>query len=343
MNNLLNNLLVELHGFSFSRGTPDPRFVSATITTTEVPGTIDVTIVGNHTILNVSSRTSQRLFLHSWKDGRVSQLRDAPIRAWSLCCAVLSHDTIVLVKNDSAMLEVCRIVQEPDDDTPSLRTLVRLGLPPLTSGTRISYSYCIPEQMPVYSDVPPFVVEGRPPRGHPFHNLPEERIVVIAFSIGFSNHLAIRSFTIVTHPRTLMAHATTTPPKVNFIPWEDWGPSGTACFERHVNSLSDACVGERLAMISNGSLSLFDFNPMRVQNAMREVGHPSQNAVYSVVKDRAVIPRGRLFAIDVVSELPYISVLIPAPSNWESLHNYEEGLAGFSKDDQGARLNIYTT
>jgi len=96
-------------------------------------------------------------------------------------------------------------------------------------------------------------------------------------------------------------------------------------------------------MISNGSLSLFDFNPMRVQNAMREVGHPSQNAVYSVVKDRAVIPRGRLFAIDVVSELPYISVLIPAPSNWESLHNYEEGLAGFSKDDQGARLNIYTT
>ncbi|KAI0284894.1 hypothetical protein BC826DRAFT_1109452 [Russula brevipes] len=223
-----------------------------------------------------------------------------------------------------------------------LRTLVRLGLPPLASESHISVSYCAPEQMPVYSGAPSFVFEGRPPRRHPFHSSPEERIVTFGLSIGLSDHFGIQSFTIVTRPRTLIALATTAVPEVKFIPWEDWGPSGTACFERHIDSLSDACMGERLAMISNfdRSLSLFDFNTMRVQNAMREVGHPSQNAVYPVVRDRAVIRRGRVFAIDVVSELPYISVLIPAPSNWESLQNYEERLAGLSKDVRGQTISL---
>jgi hypothetical protein len=73
----MNDLLVELHGFSFSRGTPHPRFVSATIMTTEVPGSVDVTIVGNHTVINVASSTTVSLFLHSRKDGRVSQVRNS--------------------------------------------------------------------------------------------------------------------------------------------------------------------------------------------------------------------------------------------------------------------------
>ncbi|KAI0284898.1 hypothetical protein BC826DRAFT_973137 [Russula brevipes] len=311
----MNNLLVELHGFSFSRGSPHPRFVSATIATTEVPG------------------TTMSLFLHSWKDGRVSQLRHPSKRAWWWCCAVLSHDTFALVENDSATLEVCRI-EEPDSDTPSLRTLVHLGLPPLASWARISSSYCISEQMPVYSGAPSFVVEGRPPRRHPFHSSPEERIIAIAFRVKPYDDIGTRAFAIVTHLRTLVAHATTTLPQGNFIPWKDWGPSGAACFERHTASLSDlsdACVvGERLATLSPGELSIFDFNPTRVQNTIRKAGHPSQDAVYSVVKDRVLIPREELFKIDVVSELPYVSVTVPRPSHWWRIHNYEEVLAGSS-------------
>jgi hypothetical protein len=141
----------------------------------------------------------------------------------------------------------------------------------------------------------------------------------------------------VTHLRTLIAHATTTLPEVNLIPWKDWGPSGTACFERRIY---DGCVGERLATISGGSLTLFDFNFTRVQNAMRKAGHPSQNAVHSVVKDRVVIPRGGIFETDVVSELPYISVVIPMPFNWEDLCNYEEGLAGLSTDVRGQTFSL---
>jgi hypothetical protein len=189
--------------------------------------------------------------------------------------------------------------------------------------------------MAVYSDTPSFVVEGlgRPPRRYPFHSSPEERIVAIGFSVVINNY-DIQSFTIVAHHRTLMAHATTTLPEANFIPWEDWGPSGTACFE-HTNIPNAACVGERWATISGGSLSVFDFNSTRVQNVIREVGHTSQSAVRLVVKDRVVIPRGYTFEIDVVSELPYISILIPTPFNWEGLRNYEEGLAGFSMDVRG--------
>ncbi|KAI0285578.1 hypothetical protein BC826DRAFT_1189625 [Russula brevipes] len=293
-----DNSLIEIHGFSFSQGTPHPRFVSATITTAKNPESVYVTIIGNHTILHASLRKSQRLFLHSWKDGRVSQLRDAPQRTWSKYCAVLSHDTIALLEDFTATLEVCRIVQESDRDTPSLRTLI-----------------------PVHSDTHSFVVgvPGRPPRRHPFHNSAEERIIAIAFHIGLSDH-----FTIVTH---------------------DWGPSGTACFDRHINITGGVCAGERLATISDRSLSLFDFNSARVQNAIREVGRPSQNAAHSVVKDRVVIPRGESFEMDVVSELPYISVVIPTPRNWKSLRNYEEGLVGFSNDIHGEardHVNIYT-
>ncbi|KAI0284892.1 hypothetical protein BC826DRAFT_130352 [Russula brevipes] len=340
----LHSTLIELHGFSFSRGTPDPRFVSATITITQVARPTDVTLVGNHTILNVSSDKSQRLFLHSWNDGRVSQLRDAPEQSWSVRCAVLSYDTIALVENYTGTLEICRIVDEPEIDTPSLRPLARLGLPPLASGAHIVYSFCFPEQMPAYSESPSFVVEGvegRPARRHLFHSSPEERIV--ALLIKLEGGLKSRRFTIVTHIRTLIAHATTTVPEVNIIPWENWGPSCAACFEQRIIPQSDACVGERWATTSGGTLTLLDFNSMRVKNTIRKVGHQSRDAVYSVVRDRIVIPRGQLFGIDVVSELPHISALMPAPFNWVSLCNHNEGLAGFSKDDQGAYLNIYTT
>jgi hypothetical protein len=243
---------------------------------------------------------------------------------------VLSHDTIALVENETATLEVCRI-EEPDSDTSSLRTLVRLGLPPLASWSQISSSYYISEQMPVYSGASSFMVEGRPPRRYPFHTSPEERIVAIAFRIKSNNRNGIRSFAIVTHLRTLIAHATTTLPEVNFIPWKDWGPSGAAYFEQPIASLSDCCVvGERLATLSRGELSVFDFNSTRVQNTIRKVGHPSQNAVCSVVKHRVVIPREQLFEIDVVAELPYVYVTMPRPSHWWRLHTYEEVLAGFS-------------
>jgi hypothetical protein len=266
-------------------------------------------------------------------------LRDAPKFTWSPCCAVLSHDTIALVGNHTLTLEICRIVEEPESDTPSLRTLARLGLPPLASGAPIMYSYCFPEQMPVNSEAPSFVVEGRPSRRHPFHNSPEEGVV--AFSIKLRNHFGTRSFTIVTHVRTLIAHATTTLPEVNLIPWEDWGPSGTARFGQLIDPRSDACVGERLATISGGSLSLFNFNFTRVQNSIRKVRYPSRDVVYSIVKDRVVIPKGRTFKTNVVSELPYISTVMPAPSNWGSLHSYEEGLAGFSKDVRGQTFSIF--
>jgi len=65
------SMSIELHGISFSRGTPHPCVVSATIPTERGHEFIDTVIVGDRTILNVSSRESQRIFLHYWKDGHV--------------------------------------------------------------------------------------------------------------------------------------------------------------------------------------------------------------------------------------------------------------------------------
>jgi len=61
-----------------------------------------------------------------------------------------SRDTIALVETDSAMLELCRIVEEPDGGAPSLCTLVRPGLSPLTLGIPTYYSHCIRERVPAY-------------------------------------------------------------------------------------------------------------------------------------------------------------------------------------------------
>ena len=70
-----SSMFIELHGIRFSRGTPHPFVVDAAIPTEMQNAPIDVVILGDRTILNVSTKMSQRIYLHSWKDGRVSLVR----------------------------------------------------------------------------------------------------------------------------------------------------------------------------------------------------------------------------------------------------------------------------
>jgi hypothetical protein len=230
---------------------------------------------------------------------------------------MLSRDMIVLVEADSAVLELCRIVEQPDRKTLSLCTIVRLGLPPLAPGAFIRNSYCGREIVPAYSDTPSLAIEGRPPRRLPFHSSPEEGLVTIVLTVQVDD--VVSCFTFVALLRTLVALATTTPPGVALIPWEDWGPRATACFQLPFVSEPRALMGERCATIWRGRIFLYDFNSMRIQDAIRRT-----------VEHRSIIHGGRFFRKDVVTELPYISVTLPVPSGWKRLVNYEEGLAGFS-------------
>jgi hypothetical protein len=246
---------------------------------------------------------------------------------------MLSRDMIVLVETDSATLELCKIVEEPDRRTPSLCTIVRLGLPPLAPGAFIRHSYCSREIVPAYSDAPSLAIEGRPPRRFPFHSSPEEGLVTIIITVQVDD--MVSWFTFVTPLRTLVALATTTPPGVTLIPWENWGLRATACFISPFlfHSEPQALMGERCVTISRGRLFLYDFNSTRIQDAIRRTGNPSGRHVYvSTVEHRSIIHRGRFFRKDVVSELPYISVNVPVPLGWRKVVNYEEGLAGFSTD-----------
>ena len=150
---------------------------------------------------------------------------------------------IALVKTDSAALEICRIVENPDGSAPSLCTKVHLGLPPLSSGAFIRFSSCIRESVPTYSDAPSLVIEGRPPRHPPFHSSPEEGLLVVVMTIGVHGMSNVSNVTIVTHLRSLVALATTTPPGVTFIPWENWGPRIAACFGLRVRPKFDVLIG----------------------------------------------------------------------------------------------------
>jgi len=247
---------------------------------------------------------------------------------------------IALVETEGAALEICRIVDEPDASAPFLRINVRLGLPPLSSGAFIRFSSCIRESVPTYSDVPSLVIEGRPPRHPPFHSSPEEGLVVVIMTIGiYGMATAADVITIVTHLRSLVALATTTPPGVTFIPWENWGPRVAACFKLRVRPKFDVLMGGRLATIGNETHSLFDFNSTRIRDAIRRTGRIN-NVDQMTVNHKSVIPRGMLFKEDVVGELPYISVVKPASVDWKVLINYEEELAGLSWNVRGQLVSL---
>jgi len=245
---------------------------------------------------------------------------------------MVSGDTIAVVDKESATLELWRIVEETDGGVPSLCTIVRLGLPPLMPGASVINSSCIRESVPAYSDAPSLVTEGRPSRRFPFHNSTEDGLIVIVMDIENHWHVLASypnaNVTIVTHLRTLVTLATSTSPGVTFIPWENWGPRVTACFDDLIHQF--ALMGERLTIITNEGLSLLDFNLSRIRDAIGRSGNSSGHSVHvTTVKHRSVIPRGNLFREDVVGELPYISVVRPVPLSF-NLANYEEGLAGLS-------------
>ena len=237
---------------------------------------------------------------------------------------------MALVETDSATLELCRIVAESDGGAPSLCTLVRLGLPPLTQEISVLNSQCIRESVSAYSNAPSLVIEGRPPRRVPFRNSTEEGLVAVIMNISHDSgpRYGTGCLAIVTHLRALVALATRTSPGVTFIPWENWGPRVTACFDDLIHHY--ALMGERLTIISNEGLSLLDFNLSRIRDTIGRSGNSSGHSVHvTTVKHRPVIPRGNLFREDVVGELPYISVVRPVPLSF-NLANYEEGLAGLS-------------
>ncbi len=248
---------------------------------------------------------------------------------------------MALVETDSATLELCRIVAESDGGAPSLCTLVRLGLPPLTPGTCVfPESHCIRESVSAYSNAPSLVIEGRPPRRVPFRNSTEEGLVAVIMHIGQDSWpYSTRYLTIVTHLRALVALTTRTSPGVTFIPWENWGPRITACFDDPFHRY--ALMGERLTIITNKGLSLLDFNLSRIRDTIQRTGNSSgRSGPVTTVNHRSVIPRRTWFREDVVGELPYISVVRPDSSDrtWRPA-NYEEGLAVLSYDVRGRRFS----
>jgi hypothetical protein len=187
-----------------------------------------------------------------------------------------------------------------------------------------------------YSNAPSLVIKGRPPRRVPFRNSTEEGFVAVIMDISPDSwsRYGTRSLMIVTHLRALVALATRMSPGVPFIPWENWGPRITACFEGYFHRY--ALMGERLTIITSEGLSLLDFNLSRIRDTIQRTGNSSgRSGRVTRVNHRSVIPRGSLLREDVVGELPYISVVRPASSDWMCPANYEEGLAVLSWNVRG--------
>ena len=258
-------------------------------------------------------------------------MREGDLKSWGEDIAILSHDTIALVETDDATLELCRIVEDSDGGAPSLCTLVRLGFPPLTPERNLRRFRCIQERVSACVDPPSLVIEGRPPRRVPFRSSTEEGLVAFvmetedSLDFGSWSDPYARHVTIVIHLHALVALATTPSPGVTFIPWENWGPRVTACFD---DDRVDRCalMGERLAKHTNFGLFLVDFNSSRIRD--RWSGNSSGHSVpTTTVTHRSVVPRGVLSREDVVGKLPYMSTPGPSSSHRFDFVNYEEVLA----------------
>lgn len=160
------------------------------------------------------------------------------------------------------------------------------------------------------------VIEGRPPRRLQvlFHSLPDDGFVVV-ITIGIYA-VAMTHVIVVIFLHSLVALVTTTPHGTTRVPWETWGPRFPACFECPVRPKFDVLIGDRLAILLSETGSFFDFNSTRIQDAIQMTGNSSANCVHvATAKHRSVVSRGSVFREDVVGELPYISVVRPAPTD----------------------------
>jgi len=217
------------------------------------------------------------------------KLRATPTRTYLTDFVVVSDDVLALVRGPGNALELCRLTVTP---TPSLRTICLLELPPLLPYVQL---VAASSKIEHHSRAVDIHQQIRPPPRHPFSPSRDDTLVLLTLSarIRGSIFVEVRTYTLAVQAGTLLSyagcHPSDTPGFV--VPWDEWGPLSSRCFDEH-SGLSNAVVaGQR--WIARGVIR--DFCPRRVRAS-------------SGIAQRSNLPAGRVFARDVESTLPYHEV-----------------------------------
>jgi hypothetical protein len=104
------------------------------------------------------------------------------------------------------------------------------------------------------------------------------------------------------------------------VPWEKWGPNKTHILEHSPFMCGGSLAGERRSTLLQTRITTRDYNPFRVQRALKlfdgaeEEVTLENGTVVTVVKEPSVSRGGEWFCDDIETGLPYVETV--APCEW---------------------------
>jgi len=240
---------------------------------------------------------------------------------------------------------LCRLSNIDDRSKASLETVRILYLPVLTASSSLSWAVCFDDP----GHVPFSKNYQQHPSLHPQSSSsglstqrPESRIDtrrhlhpvsaagVVVVVLMYLNQLSgnSRIFDLTVRRRTLLgfsnaqaqAGAAGTGVGTDLaVPWEKWGPNKTRILEHDSWMCGGSLAGERRATVLQTHITIRDYNPFRVQRALKLFGGAEEvtlesGSVVKVVKEPSVYRRGEWFCDDVETRLPYVETT--APCKW---------------------------
>ncbi|KAI0263635.1 hypothetical protein BC834DRAFT_305259 [Gloeopeniophorella convolvens] len=280
----------EIHILSFQSGARHP-LAAQPIIPIELGGVyshlnVRASITGDHIVVmlsrinhmdNLPPPRPDEIYAVEWKVGRVTHLRKCQCDTYLGYAMILSEELIMLIRADVNALEICRLVRGPPE---SLETICLLYLPPLHADVAVHAATFLTER------------RGRRKGTRlPFRPRMNDAIVVVTLLLFDTSPIPRDTchYALVAHVRTLLKYAAS---GNSAVPWSEWGPQLTRCFETESGPNGSAVAAQRwIAQGERNTLILRDFNPHRVR--MAGGGIPP-----------TTFPAGRFFAHDIQTELP---------------------------------------
>ena len=283
------------------------------------------------------------------------QLRTALPGVYCRVLSVLSDEIILLVRQRELALELCRLSNIDDREKVSLETVRILYLPALTSRASVLLAFC-PDEHPGdvlfsknhrhHRSLHPHphlssssMSEGGIDTRRHLHSVPMDSIVAVPLHITTTSGHWRRSrmFDIIVRRRTLLefsdvqaqagAAGTGTGAGVGTalaVPWEKWGPNKTRILDHDSFLCGGSVTGERRAMVRWAHIIIRDYNPFRVQRALKLLGGAEEvtlesGSVVKVVKEPSVYRAGEWFRDDIETGLSYVETAVPFDGRSEIL------------------------
>lgn len=250
--------------------------------------------------------------------------------------------------------ELCRLSNVDDREKASLEMVRILTLPALTASTSLQSAVCFDEHLghmlfsknyqehlslhphPLLSSSSGLSTqqpEGRIDTSRHLHSVPEDGIIVVVMQLSRSSDGSRHIFDVTVRRRTLLefsnaqaqvgAVETATGTGVGtvlVVPWEKWGPSKAHILEHDSLVCYDGSLaGERRATVRERRITIRDYDPFRVERALKLYGVEKEvtlecGSVVEVVKEKVVYRGGECFCDSIETNLPYVKTVVLC--NW---------------------------